>query len=191
MELLAGSRGGAPESSYSPSWRKGSGDGEKEDIMKITVIAVGKLKEKYLKEGIAEYSKRMTRFCDFEIIEVEDEQAPENVSSAQELQIKKKEAERILKKYKSSSVMIVLDVKGEKVDSEGFADKLKSFFVSGHSHITFVIGGSLGLDASLRSMAHLKLSMSELTFPHQLARLILMEQVYRAFKIINGETYHK
>jgi len=159
--------------------------------MKITIIAVGRLKERFLKEGIAEYEKRLSRFCDFEIIEVEDEQAADNVNYTQELQIKKKEAERILKRYKSSSILVALDLKGEKIDSEGFANKMKSFFVAGHSQITFVIGGSLGLDASLANLAKMRFSMSDLTFPHQLARLILIEQVYRGFKIINGETYHK
>lgn len=159
--------------------------------MKITIIAVGKLKEKYLKDGIAEYSKRLSRFCDLEIIEVDDEQAPENLSPAGEAQVKKKEAEKILKKVKDGSLPVVLDVKGEKVDSEGFAAKMQSFFVSGSSHITFIIGGSLGLDEGLVKTARLKLSLSNLTFPHQLARLILLEQLYRVFKIINGEVYHK
>lgn len=159
--------------------------------MKISIVTVGKLKEKYLKDGIAEYSKRLSRFCDLEITEVEDEQAPENSSPAQEVQIKKKEADRILKKVKTGSTLVILDVKGEKPDSEGFAAKLQSFFVTGSSHITFVIGGSLGLDTDLLKSADYRLSMSSLTFPHQLARLILLEQVFRAFKIMNGETYHK
>lgn len=159
--------------------------------MKVSVIAVGKLKEKYLKDGIAEYSKRLTRFCDLEMLEVEDEQAPDNISPAQELQIKKKEAERILKKVRPGSVLVILDVKGEKPDSEGFAAKLQSFFISGGSHITFVIGGSLGLDAELLKSAHYRFSMSNLTFPHQLARLVLLEQLFRAYKIIHGEVYHK
>lgn len=159
--------------------------------MKISVIAVGKLKEKYLKEGIGEYSKRLTRFCELEILEVEDEQAPENLTPAQELQVKRKEAERIQKKVKEGSSLVILDVKGEKTSSEGLASKLQSFFISGKSHITFVIGGSLGLDSELLKKADFRFSMSELTFPHQLARLILLEQLYRAFKIINNETYHK
>jgi 23S rRNA (pseudouridine1915-N3)-methyltransferase len=159
--------------------------------MKVTVISVGKLKEKYIKDGIGEYVKRLSRFCDIEMVEVEDEQAPENLSPAQEQQVKKKEAEKVLKKVKDGSTVIVLDVKGERMGSEGFAAKLGSFFVSGTSHLTFIIGGSLGLDPSLTSIARLRFSMSELTFPHQLARFILMEQLYRAFKIINGETYHK
>lgn len=159
--------------------------------MKITIIAVGKLKEKYLKDGIQEYAKRLSRFCDLQVVEVEDEQAADSLSPAQEEQVKKKEAERILKKVRDGSLLCVLDIKGERPDSAGFANKLQSFFVSGSSHITFVIGGSLGLDAALVKKADFRLSLSEMTFPHQLARLILLEQIYRAFKIINGETYHK
>ncbi len=159
--------------------------------MKITLAAVGKLKEKYLKDGIAEYTKRLSRFCYIEIIEVEDEPAPENMSRAQEAQIKAREAEKLLKRVKDSSRVIVLDVKGQSMDSEGFAKRLNSFFISGCSHVTFIIGGSLGLDESLIKRADLRFSMSALTFPHQLARLVLFEQVYRVFKIINGETYHK
>jgi 23S rRNA (pseudouridine1915-N3)-methyltransferase len=159
--------------------------------MKFTLIAVGKLKEKYLKEGIGEYSKRLSRFCELQIVEVEDEQAPENLSEAQAVQVKKKEAERIIKKVKEGSTLIVLDLKGKKLDSEGFAEKLNSFFVSGKSHVTFVIGGSLGLDDELVQKADFRLCLSDMTFPHQLARLILLEQIFRAFKILNGETYHK
>lgn len=159
--------------------------------MKISIIAVGRLKEKYLKDGIAEYGKRLSRFCDLEIIEVEDEQAPESLSSAQELQIKKKEAEKIRKKIKDGSVIIALDVKGIKLDSVNFAKKLQSFFISGNSNITLIIGGSLGIDEDLLKTAHLRFSISDLTFPHQLTRLILLEQLFRCFKILNGETYHK
>ncbi len=159
--------------------------------MKITIAAVGKIKEKYLKDGIDEYAKRLSRFCDLEIIEVQDEQAPDNLSEAGEKQIMKKEAEKLLKRIKEGSLLVVMDVKGEKLDSEGFAAKLKSFFVSGSSHITFIIGGSLGVDEELLKRASLRLSMSSMTFPHQLARLILLEQIYRCFKINSGETYHK
>lgn len=160
-------------------------------MLKINIIAVGKLKEKYLREGIQEYSKRLSRFCDLNIIEVADEQASESLSAAQELQVKKKEAERIIGKYKTGTYVIALDPNGVKADSEGFASKLQDFFNSGISNITFVIGGSLGLDGDLTKQAGLKLSLSDMTFPHQLTRLILLEQIYRAFKIINGETYHK
>lgn len=159
--------------------------------MKITVVAVGKLKERYLKDGIQEYAKRLSRFCELELAEVGDEQAADSLSPAQEEQVKKREAERILKKVKPGSLLCVLDIYGEKPDSVGFAKKLQGFFVSGVSHITFVIGGSLGLDAGLVKGADFSLSLSGLTFPHQLARLILLEQLYRAFKIMNGETYHK
>jgi len=159
--------------------------------MKIAIIAVGKIKERYLKDGIAEYSKRLSRFCDVEVIEVADEQAPEALSASQEEQVKKKESERIIKRLKEGTFLIVLDVKGEKLDSEGFADKLQAFLASGNSHITFVIGGSLGLDPELIKKARFRLSLSDMTFPHQLTRLILLEQIYRAFKIMNGEPYHK
>ncbi|HOM03345.1 MAG TPA: 23S rRNA (pseudouridine(1915)-N(3))-methyltransferase RlmH [Acetivibrio sp.] len=155
--------------------------------MKITVIGVGKIKEKYLKEGINEYSKRLSRFCNLEIIEVDDEQAPENLSSLQEEQVKKREAERIIKRIKEGSTLIVLDVRGKKVTSEELARKIESFFISGKSNITFVIGGSLGIDKELLNIADFRLSLSDMTFPHQLTRLILLEQLYRSFKIINGE----
>lgn len=159
--------------------------------MKITVVAVGKLKERYLKEGIAEYAKRLSRFCDLQIVEAEDEQAPDSLSAAQEEQIKKKEAARIMSKLKEGTFLIVLDVKGARKTSELFASALQSCFTSGRSNITFVIGGSLGLDAELVQKADLTLSLSDMTFPHQLTRLILLEQLFRAFKIMNGETYHK
>ena len=159
--------------------------------MKVTVVVVGKLKERYLKEGIGEYSKRLSRFCDLQLLEVEDEQAPESLSEALEEQVKKKEAVRILSKLKEGTFLIVLDVKGEKKTSEGFANALQASFTSGKSNITFVIGGSLGIDTILVKKADLRLSLSDMTFPHQLTRLILLEQLFRAFKIINGETYHK
>ena len=159
--------------------------------MKITVIGVGKLKEKYLKEGVGEYSKRLSRFCDLQLIEVEDEQAPETLSIAQEELIKKKEAAKILNKLKEGTYLIVLDVQGISKSSEEFAATLQSCFNSGRSNITFVIGGSLGLDPELVKKADLRLSFSNMTFPHQLIRLVLLEQIFRAFKIINGETYHK
>lgn len=159
--------------------------------MKVTIIAVGKLKERYLKEGIGEYAKRLSRFCDLQLSEVEDEQAPDSLSVMQEEQVKKKEAARILSKLKDGTFLIVLDVKGEKKSSESFAAALQVCFTSGKSNITFVIGGSLGLDAELVNKADLKLSLSDMTFPHQLTRLIILEQLFRAFKIIQGETYHK
>lgn len=159
--------------------------------MKISIIAVGKLKERYLKDGINEYAKRLSRFCELQMIEVDDEQAPESLSAMQEEQVKKKEAARIFNKLKEGTFLILLDVWGGQKSSEEFASTLQSCFNSGRSNITFVIGGSLGLDPELVKRADLRLSISKMTFPHQLTRLILMEQIYRAFKIINNEPYHK
>ncbi len=159
--------------------------------MKITVIAVGKIKEKYLKEGIREYSKRLSRFCKLEIEEVNDESAPENLSYAQERQVKDKEAQNILGKIKYGSIVIALDIKGNKMSSEKLASMINTYMISGKSDITFVIGGSLGLGEEVLKRADVKLSLSDMTFLHQLTRLILLEQIYRAFKIIRGEVYHK
>ncbi|HOA56068.1 MAG: 23S rRNA (pseudouridine(1915)-N(3))-methyltransferase RlmH [Acetivibrionales bacterium] len=159
--------------------------------MKINIIAVGKIKERYLKEGIAEYSKRLSRFCDLRITEVADEPAPDNLSAAQEEQVRSKEAARVLGKVKDGTYLIVLDVEGVKKSSDEFAAVLKNCMTSGNSNITFVIGGSLGLAPELIKKANLRLSLSDMTFPHQLTRLILLEQIYRVFKIINGEPYHK
>jgi 23S rRNA (pseudouridine1915-N3)-methyltransferase len=159
--------------------------------MKVTIIAVGKLKERYLKEGIGEYTKRLSRFCDLQMVEVEDEQAPDTLSPAQGEQIKRKEAAKIAGKLKEGTFLIIMDVKGEKKSSEDFASALQTCFVTGRSNITFIIGGSLGLDIELIKKADLRLSLSDMTYPHQLTRLILLEQIFRAFKIINGETYHK
>lgn len=159
--------------------------------MKITIAAVGKLKEKYLKEAISEYSKRLSRFSEVEIIEVDDEYAPDTLSEAQESLVKKKEADKLLKRVKQGSYVILLDLAGEQTTSSGFSAKIENIMLSGNSHITFIIGGSLGLDQSLINIADYRLCLSKMTFPHQLARVILMEQVYRAFKIIKNETYHK
>jgi len=159
--------------------------------LKITIIAVGKIKESFIKKGIDEYVKRLRRFCNIDIIEVGDEQAPESLSPAQEDKVKETEGERILKKVKPGSKVIALDVRGISLDSVEFADKINSYAISGNSHITFIIGGSLGLHKRVLDAANEKLSLSRMTFPHQLTRLILLEQIYRAFKIINGETYHK
>ena len=159
--------------------------------MKITIIAVGKAREKFIKEGVKEYTKRLSRFCNIKIIETEDEQVPNNISPAQEKLIKKKEGERILKRARPGSTLIALDMKGVKLNSEGFAAKLNQYALYGDSDITFIIGGSIGLDDEIIQTANLKLSLSDMTFPHQLVRIILLEQIYRAFKIINDEIYHK
>lgn len=159
--------------------------------MKITIIAVGKIKESYLKEGIKEYRKRLGRFCSLDIIEIPDQQAPDNLSPAQEEQIKEIEGEGILKKIKTGSIVIAMDIDGISQDSVELANKINNYMITGNSHITFIIGGSLGLHKRVVEAANMRLSLSRMTFPHQLTRLILLEQIYRAFKIINGEVYHK
>lgn len=159
--------------------------------MHITIIAIGKLKEKYLRDGINEYLKRLQSYAKVEIIELADEKEPYNASAAEEEQIKIKEGERIKAKIKPDSYLIALAIEGKQFTSPALAQKIDSLASSGNSHLTFVIGGSLGLSDEILKNADLLLSFSELTFPHQLMRLILLEQIYRSFRIIKGEPYHK
>lgn len=163
--------------------------------MNISVICVGKLKEKYLKDAVAEYSKRLSRFCKLNIIEVPDEKAPENASLKEEIIIKEKEGSSILKQlpdnHSSNSYVIVLDLKGKMLSSEDLSSSLNEITLLGKSDIFFVIGGSLGLSPEVLSRADFKLCFSKMTFPHQLMRVFLLEQIYRSFKIIRGEPYHK
>lgn len=159
--------------------------------MKITIIAVGKMKEKYFRDAVAEYSKRLGRYCHFEVIEVEDEKTPDRAGGALEEQIKEKEAERILKHVKEDAYVITLEIMGKKMDSLVFAKKIEKLATYGKSQIQFVIGGSLGLHYKVSERADEKISFSDMTFPHQLMRVILAEQVYRSFRIINREPYHK
>jgi 23S rRNA (pseudouridine1915-N3)-methyltransferase len=159
--------------------------------MNISIITVGKLKEKYLKDGIEEYKKRLTRYCNLEIIEVPDEKAPENLSEKEAEQIKAKEGCAILKHLKENTYPIVLAIEGKNFSSEEFATQISTLAVNGNSHLTFIIGGSLGLSTEVLNTAKLKLSFSKMTFPHQLMRLILIEQIYRGFRIIGNEPYHK
>ena len=159
--------------------------------MKFRIITVGKLKEKYLKDGIAEYLKRLQRYATVEIIEVADEQTPDSASEMEELQIKAKEAQRIHKYIKEDTYLIALAIEGTMLTSEQLAERIEQLGISGKSHITKVIGGSLGLDKSILQQADLLLSFSKLTFPHQLMRLILVEQLYRSYRIMKGEPYHK
>ncbi len=159
--------------------------------MKFRIITVGKLKEKYLKDGIAEYLKRLQRYATVEIIEVADEQTPDSASKMEELQIKAKEAQRIHKYIKEDTYLIALAIEGTMLTSEQLAERIEQLGISGKSHITMVIGGSLGLDKSILQQADLLLSFSKLTFPHQLMRLILVEQLYRSYRIMKGEPYHK
>jgi len=159
--------------------------------MRIKIIGVGKIKEKYLREGIGEYLKRLGAYAKVEIIEVEDEKNSENSSSAEEEIVKVKEKERILKHIKQDTYLIALDLKGKALSSEELSRSLDNLALQGKSDLSILIGGSLGLHQSLLDAAQLRVSFSKMTFPHQLMRLILLEQLYRAFKISRGEPYHK
>ncbi|WZL73075.1 23S rRNA (pseudouridine(1915)-N(3))-methyltransferase RlmH [Clostridiaceae bacterium 35-E11] len=159
--------------------------------MNITIISVGKIKEKYLVNAINEYKKRLSRYCKLNIIEVADEKAPENLSDKEMEQVKQVEGENILKHIKEGMHVIALDIQGKMLSSEAFADKIESLGIQGHSNIAFVIGGSLGLSQEIRTRANFRLSFSPMTFPHQLMRVILLEQIYRGFRIVRGEPYHK
>jgi len=159
--------------------------------MKITLITVGKIKEKYLKDAIAEYTKRLGKYCKLEIIEVADEKTPDNASATVEEQIKGKEAERILKHVRDDAYVITLEIKGKQLTSEELAEKIEHLGIQGISHIVFIIGGSIGLGQDVLNRSDYALSFSKMTFPHQLMRVILLEQIYRSYRIIQGEPYHK
>ena len=159
--------------------------------MKITDITVGKIKEKYLKDAIAEYSKRLSKYCKLEIVEVADEKTPDNASEVVEDAIRSKEAERIIKYVKDDAYVITLEIGGKQLSSEELADKIDKIGIQGTSHIIFIIGGSIGLGKEVLQKSNYALSFSKMTFPHQLMRVILLEQVYRSYRIINGEPYHK
>lgn len=159
--------------------------------MNINIVCVGKIKEKYLKLGIDEFKKRLSKYCKLDIIELDDEKAPENLSDKEMTIIKDKEGKKILSKVKANSYVIALAIDGKNISSEELADTMSNLAVRGNSNITFIIGGSLGLSDEVLSRADYKLSFSKMTFPHQLMRLILLEQVYRAYRINNGEPYHK
>lgn len=159
--------------------------------MNIKILAVGKLKEKYFKDGIAEYKKRMSKFAKVELIEVPDEKAPESLSEAEMQQVKDAEGERLLGKIKDRDWVIVLAIEGKQRSSEAFAKEIDQLATYGHSDIDFVIGGSLGLSKAVMKRADNTLSFGKLTMPHQLMRLVLIEQVYRAFMINIGSPYHK
>lgn len=159
--------------------------------MKITVIGVGRLKEKYWQAAIDEYSKRLSKYVKLDIIEVPDEKAPENLSAAEEEIVKKNEGERILKNIKDGAYVIALAINGKMLGSEELSEFLNERMVRGAGHIVFVIGGSLGLSKEVIDRADYKLSFSKMTFPHQMMRVILLEQFYRAVKIMKNEPYHK
>lgn len=159
--------------------------------MKITLITVGMIKEKYLKDAIAEYSKRLSRYCKLEIVEVADEKTPDNASDTVEDAIRDKEGERILKYIKEDAYVITLEIAGKMLTSEEMAEKIEKLGVQGTSHIIFIIGGSIGLGREIIKRSDYALSFSKMTFPHQLMRVILLEQIYRSYRIINHEPYHK
>lgn len=159
--------------------------------MKITIITVGKIKEKYLKDAIAEYTKRLSRYCRLEIIEVSDEKTPDQASEIVEDGIRDKEGERILRYIKDDAYVITLEINGRMLTSEELADKIDTLGIQGSSHITFIIGGSIGLGREVLKRSDYALSFSKMTFPHQLMRVILLEQIYRSYRIIQGQPYHK
>lgn len=159
--------------------------------MKITLVAVGKIKERFYTEAIAEYSKRLSRYCKLELVQVADEKTPEGAGEGVIRQIKEKEGERILANIKEGAYVVALAIEGEALDSVELSKKLHTLGVKGISHIIFVIGGSLGLSDEVLKRADYQLSFSRMTFPHQLMRVILLEQIYRSFRIMNGEPYHK
>lgn len=159
--------------------------------MKITLVTVGKIKEKFYEAAISEYAKRLSRYCKLEIVQVADEKTPDKASSLMEEQIKEKEGERILSQIKDGTYVIALAIEGRMLSSEELAEKINSLGIGGTSSIVFVIGGSLGLSKKVTDRADFLLSFSKMTFPHQLMRVILLEQVYRGYRIVAGEPYHK
>ena len=159
--------------------------------MKLRIVCVGRLKEKFYTDAVNEFKKRLSRFAEVEIVELADEKAPEKLSDAELEQIKLAEGRRILAKLSEGETVIALDIKGTQLSSPELAEKLKNLMLEGKSRIAFIIGGSNGLSGEVLSRADFKLSFSKLTFSHQIFRIMLVEQLYRAFKIINNEPYHK
>lgn len=159
--------------------------------MKISILCVGKIKEKFYRDAIDEFSKRLSRYCKLEILEVADEKTPDQASEIEVKQIKDREGERLMKNIKDDAYVICLCIDGKQLSSEELAKKIDSLGIQGISHICLVIGGSLGLSETIIKRADYRLSFSNMTFPHQLMRVILMEQIYRSYRIINNEPYHK
>ena len=159
--------------------------------MNIKIIAVGKIKEKYIQDGIKEYSKRLSRYCTLDIVEIDDEKAPENLSEKEMKIVKQKEGDKILSKIPQNFYVIALTIEGKQLASEELAEKLQKLMIDGTGDICFIIGGSLGLSNEVIERSNFKLSFSKMTFPHQFMRMILLEQVYRAWKIMKAEPYHK
>lgn len=159
--------------------------------MNIQVICIGKLKETYWSQAIAEYSKRLRRYCSFDIVELKEARLPDKATAAEEEKVKEEEGRSILSKINENTYVITLEIQGKQLSSEELAQKIESLSIDGKSHIAFVIGGSLGLSKQVSQRADFRLSFSKMTFPHQMMRVILLEQIYRSYKIIRNETYHK
>ena len=158
--------------------------------MNITILCVGQIKEKYFRDAIAEYQKRLSRYCKLQMIEVADEKTKENASEAENDLIRKKEGERLLKHIKDSDYCITLEIDGKMRTSEGLSKEIDRLGLAGKSSLVFVIGGSIGLDTAVLKRSDYALSFSKMTFPHQLMRVILLEQIYRSYRIMRGEPYH-
>ncbi len=159
--------------------------------MNISMICVGKLKEKYWVQAVAEYSKRLSAYCNLDIVELKEARLPDKAGPAEEQAVKEAEGAEILKRLKDNMYVVTLEVQGKALSSEKLAEKMDSLALGGHSNIAFVIGGSLGLSEAVSKRSDFRLSFSQMTFPHQMMRVILLEQVYRSFKINRHETYHK
>lgn len=159
--------------------------------MNITILTVGKVKEKFFRQAIEEYTKRLSRYCKLQLIEVPDEKAPENLSDSEMEMVKQKEGEALLRYVKEGSHVIALEIKGKLLSSEELSNRLQQLAITGNSQVCFIIGGSLGLSKEVLHRTDFKLSFSPMTFPHQLMKVVLLEQIYRGFRIMRGEPYHK
>ena len=159
--------------------------------MRVTILTVGKIKESYLRDAIKEYAKRLGKYCKLEILEVTDEKTPDSLSATAAELVRKKEGERLLKSLPKDAYIITLEISGKQLTSEEFSQKIENLAVQGVSHLVFVIGGSLGLGQNILQKSDFAMSFSKMTFPHQLMRVILLEQIYRGYRIANGEPYHK
>lgn len=163
---------------------------KKRSMLNINIICVGKLKENYLKEAIKEYTKRISKYANINMIEIPDERLPDKINESTIAQTKESEGKKILAQLKKDSYHIILDIEGREIDSVEFANKIENITVNGYSTIDFIIGGTLGISDEVKKEADFKISFSKLTFPHQLIRVFLLEQIFRSFKILNNETYH-
>ncbi len=159
--------------------------------MNVTIICIGKLKEKYWTDAVQEYSKRLSKYCTLSINELKEEKAPDNASATEEMGVKEAEGKNILKQIKKDAYVIALEIQGKELTSEALSEKIESLGIAGKSDLVFLIGGSIGLSEEVLARADFRLSFSKMTFPHQMMRVVLLEQIYRSFKIMRNETYHK